>query len=526
MASPLNMADFDEVPAAAPAGSPAGGPLDLSEFEAAEESDAAKMAKAKGLKTGEGQTFVRAALNTITLGHADEISGWIDAALEGNFGGEEYRRHRDAYRYAHKKGAEDNPKSHLVGIGAGALATAAVPGLNVARGASVGRAALQGAGMGAVAGVGGSEAELGKGEFGQAALDAVTGAATGAVVGAAGQKLTNWVRGAPARAAEAEVAGLKEGVQYSTKLKTFGKATPNAPEGEFAAPIKAALKSEPKLRKLIEADAPKAVQLVDARVNKLTAQLDEIYAKAQDPGPGVPITKVLAALHKVEKDFERTSATKPLAKTVSETIDSIRDQWAGQNVVKQVGHMPFQALREEYRAWQDIANRSVKLFSSKSPREEVSEGMANAMREALQDHVEVVARRNPSLGISKKLLQETNAEVSTWLRIQRAVTEKATRQNIGATPMGDLIQAVTHPLRTATKAVMPAVERTVDPRLASLIRLSESGDGRAAALLRTMYGVGRRGATAEAATRAGAPILPKAVYAEDEPEGPAVAVSP
>lgn len=79
------------------------------------------------------------------------------------------------------------PTAFLIGeLGGGALVP--IPGAGAARGtklgARLGRAAAQGAGMGAAYGLGHSEADLTRGELGQAALDTGLGAGLGAGAGA------------------------------------------------------------------------------------------------------------------------------------------------------------------------------------------------------------------------------------------------------------------------------------------------------------------------------------------------------
>jgi hypothetical protein len=99
------------------------------------------------------------------------------------------RKDMDAARAA-------NPGAFTTGEIGGAVASSFLPGLNVAKGASLsktmGQMALQGGAMG----LGDSEADLTKGELGRAAFDTTVGAALGAGSGALGhgiQKGVGWV---------------------------------------------------------------------------------------------------------------------------------------------------------------------------------------------------------------------------------------------------------------------------------------------------------------------------------------------
>lgn len=432
----------------------------------------------------------------------DEIAGWIDAAVEEKTlspSAEGYRKHRDAYRQVNKQAVEEHPTAAKVGTAAG-IAFNLLPGARagkMAEGVSLGRAALKGGAQGAAYALGESEADLTKNEFGQAALDTAMGFGVGAGAGAIGNRLGEWLRRAPVRQEAKELAGLKEGLQYSTKVKTFGKATPTAPEGQFVESIKKELRAEPAIAKAAQKSPGKAMQLVDAHVSKLTDNLDAIYDTAQTASKGAPLKATVRALEKVKDRFEKTTATKPLAQQVQSTIDGLVENWGKAGAEGEIrGRIPFQSLREEYRAWQDVANRANKVFSSQSPREEVAESMANAMREVLHKHVDKVAQQNPDLGISRRVLEQTNQKVSTWLKVQRALTEKATREAHNMTTMGDVLgmakDALSHPLRTGVKAAGavagPAAERIVDPRLAALSQMAARGDRRAAGLLQFIQG--------------------------------------
>lgn len=114
----------------------------------------------------------------------DPSKGAFQAALD------RYRLERDSTRADLKKGAETNPKTAFVSEIAGALAVP-LPGPGKAKaGASLlsraGQYGLQGAGVGAAYGLGTSDADLTKGEFGKMANDVSQGAQGGYVGGALG----------------------------------------------------------------------------------------------------------------------------------------------------------------------------------------------------------------------------------------------------------------------------------------------------------------------------------------------------
>ena len=94
-----------------------------------------------------------------------------------------YRKARDEERSRASTAEEANPKSYLGGQVAGGVAASAIPGAGAA---TLGRAAVLGAGYGAASALGESTADLAKGEVGKAIKDVVFGAGIGLGAGVAG----------------------------------------------------------------------------------------------------------------------------------------------------------------------------------------------------------------------------------------------------------------------------------------------------------------------------------------------------
>jgi len=141
------------------------------------------------------ESGLRGAAQGATLGFSDEITGGAEAAYSKLTGDERrlsdiYSKSRDESRLANKLSEEENPGTYTASnLGAG-LATMLIPGLNIAKGASLGRAALQGSKIGAAAGLGASDEEIAS----MGALkDMSMGAGFGGAFGAGGQKLGNMI---------------------------------------------------------------------------------------------------------------------------------------------------------------------------------------------------------------------------------------------------------------------------------------------------------------------------------------------
>lgn len=150
------------------------------------------------------EAVARGALQGATIGFADELAGAtaimpdVDPlgspipsadepapSLSGAM--EEYRRVRDESRAANEAAEEAHPKKFLAGQIAGGVATAPIlPGGAVKGVLKAGGAGL---GYGAVSGLGGSDADLTKGEFAKAAVDTGVGAGVGLGAGILGQGL-------------------------------------------------------------------------------------------------------------------------------------------------------------------------------------------------------------------------------------------------------------------------------------------------------------------------------------------------
>lgn len=133
-----------------------------------------------------------------TAGVADEIGGAIGAGLEYAFGPEDvtapqdegeleklkrlYQEYRDANRDRYQEAQEAQPGAYFAGDIAGGvgMGLAAAPLAAGVKGAAA---------LGAIEGLGRSEADLTEGEFGEAAVDVGLGAGLGFAGGKAGQKL-------------------------------------------------------------------------------------------------------------------------------------------------------------------------------------------------------------------------------------------------------------------------------------------------------------------------------------------------
>lgn len=194
------------------------------------------------------ESALRGGAQGLSLGFADELAG-VAGAVGGALTGEEgdfadrYRQERDESRAAYRAAEEANPSLFRAGEIGGGVAGAFVPGLGVGRGLA--GAVRTGAALGGAAGLGGSEADLTRGDVGGALADTAGGAAFGALGGAAGHglgALAGKVAGRAARgirSAEAD-AGEQAAMAAQQRLRVARSSL----GGEASAGLNAVAKAE------------------------------------------------------------------------------------------------------------------------------------------------------------------------------------------------------------------------------------------------------------------------------------------
>lgn len=198
-------------------------------------------------KTSAAEAFGRGAAQGASLGFADEVAGLgkalFNTALEprsGDFFGQKYRKGRDEWRAADAQAKEDHGGWYTAGNVAGTTATSLVPGLGAARGAGALKTAMAAGKIGALQGLGESEATDVKGLARDASVTGATSAVTAGM-------LSKFLSGAPGRvekrlaAAQAEIDAVKGKPSLQMPLPGFpqervfekaaGKAAEEAPKG-------------------------------------------------------------------------------------------------------------------------------------------------------------------------------------------------------------------------------------------------------------------------------------------------------
>lgn len=346
----------------------------------------------------------------------------------------------------------------FAGAGAGAMASRALAPLVTTLPGRVAAGALSTSYGG---GVGAATDKLTEGGSPGEVLDAgKRGASVGALVGAplslAGEGVAALAKNAPTRVAESELAGLKEGVQYKTRIQKF---EPN----EDA--IRAAMNANPEMRATIKTDARVAQPMVEAKFKQVADQsLAPFYEQMAKSGTdGVSADLVIEQLKAARGGFNPIAEKSQLA-----VLDSVIED-VTKMAAENGGKLPAQFLRETATAFQGQGYSNLPMFGPVQLSKQLKQDVGNGIRQAIADHVEGLAA-DPAQGKAlRQAFEDGNREVALWYRIKDIVDEKARRLGANASPMGDLVaganrfrHAVKNPWSAAADAALGPLPEAVD----------------------------------------------------------------
>jgi hypothetical protein len=305
----------------------------------------------------------------------------------------------------------------------------------------------------------------GKKDLGGVLADTGKATALGAGLGAGFGAAARYIGGAPARKAESELAGLKEGVQNKTRVQKF---QPN--EEDF----RVALAEKPDLRALAKADPVTARPAFHQAVEeKATTLLNPFYERmAQTGQDGVPIQTLTSQLQAARAGFNKFTDKGAIA-LIDTMIDDMTAHAAQNN-----GVVPAQLVRETATSFGKTGFANLPMFGQIPVGKEVKQDISGALRESIADHVESLAQ-GPAGKALRDAYQSANREVSTWIKMRDIVDEKARRVAGNATPMADLVtdglHAIKHPYMTAAKLVAGKVPDAIDRRVLGPAVASRAG---------------------------------------------------
>lgn len=394
----------------------------------------------------------RGLLQGVTLGFSDEIGG----AIGSLFSDKSYSQIRDEIRANDKAAKEAHPFLYGAGEIGGGIATAFVPGLNVAKGASLAKTALSLGAQGAAAGLGGSEAT----DIGGMAKDAAIGGVLGAGIGAAAHGAGKLLSAAPAKAIEDRAANVVQGEGLSgAASQASKKALARDTEGVDKA-LTTAFKAEGEkkpitLASIMRDPAKEVLPVVDERLSQIGKKLDPIYAKFDKAeGGGMSIHHIVNSIDDEVAQLGRQPGNEQLIKALESARDSAVKSWAPEMVEKIAANRKtaamgldsvFKNMEDVKVPFADVRNWVTRLQQKAVPLEETSikTNVAMKVRDLLNNTIEAAADNHPKLAKEAEALFENNRMFSATARIRDAVEERLVKENAGVTSgKGHLAHAI------------------------------------------------------------------------------------
>lgn len=300
------------------------------------------------------ESGIRGALQGVTAGFSDELSGGIEALWEKAKGdpstfGELYKAKRDTSRAANKAAELANPASYTSGNIAGAVGSAFIPGLG---GATLGKLALQGA----ATGLGTSEAELTEGDITGAAKDTAIGTGIGVLSGVGGKlvgnqlsKVTPYVQSGINKLGDVFETGAEK-----LAVKATG-ATGNQ-ASKFAPSAGRELLDQGLIK--FGDDAAKIADRVGQRHAQAGTAIGDALEALEQKGVTGSVDNVVAALKSQVDELSKVPGNEKIIKQLQGEIDNLYNR--GQS------DLGFKGIEEAKRIYQGQTNFSSPEFEKKA----------------------------------------------------------------------------------------------------------------------------------------------------------------
>jgi len=410
-------------------------------------------------EVGKVESFLRGASQGATLGFRDELVG----AVESLFTGKSYEQARDESRANDKAAQEANPWTYTAGDLAGTGATMFIPGLGVAKGASLAANAAKAAIAGGIGGLGASE----KGDIGGQLSDAASSALiSGATAGVMGKV----IGGAPERSVKRVLGDLTDGATATQRDRLVGAA------GKKVDDVLEIVRGD-KAFKAAGRDPNALLEAVENGLERAGTQLDDIYAKAGKATPGIKLEDVTKTLSKLASGLEKDPGKLSAARAVRSQIDDVMQSWGERT------HVSPQEVRVLAK---DIADAAFRGSPAVAPKQGqvVSQQIWGTLKDLIGENIDEAGQKLGAGG--RKELEALNKRMSTLMNMREAVRYRATREATESTRLKDRISAgldvgaaLADPsLFVAKKAfdwVGKPAARAVDEQLATLVTAARNG---------------------------------------------------
>lgn len=297
------------------------------------------------------ESGIRGLAQGASLGFADEITGGLESAA-GSLGfvpDKTYEEARDESRANYLKSQQANPLTYGAGQLGGGIATLAVPGLNVAKGASLARTLGTAAAQGALTGLGDSEAT----DALDMAKDAGKGLLVGAGAGALGAGLS----------AGAGALSQKYGTKAADALRN--KAEELAVKATGATGVQSAKFADDAGRQLLDrrlvqfGDTPKKVaERTGAALEEAGESIGRSLKDLEAKGVTASVDDVVAAIQTKISDLKRFPGNDRLINQLQNEADSLMAR--GQS------ELPIAAAEQAKRNFQRQVNYNSPNFEKDS----------------------------------------------------------------------------------------------------------------------------------------------------------------
>lgn len=249
------------------------------------------------VEVSKGESLLRGAGQGVSLGFADEATGLLEAIKDAVSNGHtnlkqvvaDYAKHRDESRQAYSEAREANPKTYMAGELGGAAGTMLIPGANAAMGIK-GMAAI-----GALQGLGSSEADLTEGDIAPAVKDVAVGGAIGAGTGLAMKGVEKVVKGAGRMFTDHADDVLK-------KVGKIGASVPEeATERYLSNPkaVNSGMSRQELAETMIGPNHDSAYKQIEEAISKADGEAWKVLSKS----PSIPKIEVIERGQKLVKDI-------------------------------------------------------------------------------------------------------------------------------------------------------------------------------------------------------------------------------
>ena len=335
------------------------------------------------------ESVLRGAAQGATFGFADELAGAagvikrLPEALDKGVK-TVYEQERDISREAYKEAERVNPKSYLAGEVGGSLATAVIPGMAAAKGASLATIAGKSALAGAAQALGSTE----KTQVGEVASDVAKGAVVSGIIGGAVGKLAQHLT--VNRNLEERL--IKDLRPTPSQLKKLGEKGLTETVDLLEAKGLKNLSNEKTQQKLAQ-----AVKETGAKLGKLYDEVDTL------PNSGVDVGAIKNSLNSLKEKYLKNPGMVNKVSGIDNLLSNIDTSYGNRAVISN------NEMRQLVSAVQQDAYFGQAMQDSAAKK--LAKEISSELRNVLNTNVKNVLGENKAQELLK--LNDTFAKLST-----------------------------------------------------------------------------------------------------------------